>query len=399
VEVGSRANFSAGTVTTRTPMVRYSDDLGATWTEHPIPVTAEDGNPMLLAATASDPMKIVVALPRTGAQEPPDRVLLSTDNGVTFSSYIDGITQVGQTLVTPDGRFFLADMGWTAPNRPLCPPPAGLWSAPQVGAPLEKIADYAVSCLGYDETNDALFLCKAYEFGRFYPAQRAYCRLFKMSDTASFVMRNGDPATPCERENLAADVDVEDQLCRNWCGALHYSDSPFCSVMSCSAFARDYDLMAGWVPPPTESAASCSGFVPGQAGGSDAGSGIPGCESDAGPNAGVDAGSSDGGAPSEDDGSVAAPAGDGSASVPGSEGGVSTPAGGPASDAGLEAATPAIDSSINPGEGEEPGGDGCDCSVRGGTTPPDLAGLGMVLWLLGRSARLRSRKPVHDADA
>jgi hypothetical protein len=205
-----------------------------------------------------------------------------------------------------------------------------------------------------------------------------------MTDVASLV--------ECAGENVLEESD--EQLCGNWCGALHYSSSPACTATSCSAFARQYDADAGWTPPPMESAPSCTGFVPSDAGVADAGSGIAGCESDAGADAAVDAGSD---ASAGNIGGDAGPSNDGGATPSGDAGAMDAGGGdasvSPAPDAGgPDGAAPFPDGSTTPVPPIEPD-DGCDCSVRGGRTkPPDLAGLGVALWLLGRGLRSRKRR-------
>jgi hypothetical protein len=367
VEVGNKvANNADRTMTVRTPTLRYSDDLGATWTEHTIVSATANDDTRLVAVTADEPMKVVLAVLKTGAVDPPDAVLLSTDGGEHFAPYIDGITSVGQALITPDGRFFLADTG---PANGCTP--SGLWSAPEVGAAAERITDYPVHCLGYEAAKNALYVCKAYELGLLYPSERAYCRLFTMAETTGFVSCSG-------ADDLAASDRVDMQLCSGWCGPTHFAASASCDEMSCVAEARAYDLTAGWITPPGQSAPSCTGFEPSDAGGT--GGGVPGCGSDAGADAGETSDASvspipDAG-PSND--ASAAPGRDASA-APGRDGSTSP---------------------TDPGEGEEPGGDGCDCSVRRDKPAvPDLAGLGVMLWLLGRSRRFGSRQSRPSADA
>jgi hypothetical protein len=372
VEAGSKNVYQDATTVVRTPTFRYSDDLGATWTEHAITGTAAGDEALLLAVTADDPMKVVIAIPRTGASEPPDLVLLSNDNGATFAPYIEGIHRVGQAVVTPDGRFYLADMG----GGNVCEP-SGLWAAAQVGATPERIVDYPVRCLGYDSARDALLMCKSYELGLFYPTDRAYCRLMALNDTNGYVSCSGE-------DDLSMNPKVDQQLCGAWCGPRHMPSSPFCAETSCGLASRADDLDAGWVEPPGLAAPSCMDFVPADANSPRA---FPGCDDDAGvTGGGSDAGGSAGGS---DSGAAT----DGGGALPGNDAG-----GSGAGDATVSARDGSVARDGGAGEAgsAEPPMEtdgGCDCSVRAGRTrAPDLAGLGVALWLLGRSWRSRRRR-------
>jgi hypothetical protein len=384
VEVGSKNTYESATMVTRTPTFRYSDDLGASWTEHTVTGAATGDEVVLLAVTADNPMKVVLAVPKTGAAEPADLVLLSSDNGATFAPYIEGVRRVGQALVTPEGRFYLADMG----SNNSCDV-AGVWSAATVGAAPERIVDYPVRCLGFDSARSALFMCKAYEFGLFYPNDRAYCRLMELNDTAGFVACSG-------ADDLSMLPKVDAQLCGAWCGPAHLSSSGVCDETSCVAASRAYDTDAGWIEPPGLMAPSCSGFQP-----ADAGSprGFPGCDdADAGADAGQGGGADGGGANGGADGGT-----------PADGGGTAQEGGSPSNDAGMSAsdsgsggsrdASAAADSGAGDSGGapEDDGtDDGCDCSVRAGQHKlPDLAGFGLAVWLLAQ--RLRARRRRTDA--
>jgi hypothetical protein len=375
VEVGSKNVYQDATTVMRTPTFRYSDDLGATWTEHAITGAAAGDESTLLAVTGDDPMKVVVAIPRTGATEPLDLVLLSTDNGATFAPYIEGIQRVGQAVVTPDGRFYVADMG----GGDVCEP-SGLWAAAQVGAAPERIVDYPVRCLGYDSARDALLMCKSYELGLFYPNDRAYCRLMELNDTDGYVSCSGE-------DDLSMNARVDQQLCGGWCGPRHLPSSPFCAETSCGLASRADDISAGWVEPPGVAAPSCTGFVAADAG---SGRAFPGCDSDggvadAGTGSDNDAGSSGG----TDSGTST----DGGGTLSGNDAGATGDAGIGARDSSVasDGAAGEADGSAEPPMETD---DGCDCSVRAGRTrAPDLAGLGVALWLLGRGWRSRRRRP------
>jgi hypothetical protein len=377
VEVGSKNVYQDAMTVVRTPTFRYSDDSGATWTEHAITGAAAGDEVVLLAVTDDEPMKVVVGVPKTGATEPTDLVLLSTDGGATFAPYIEGVRRLGQAVVTPDGRFYLADMGATG-NA--CEP-SGLWAAASVGATAERIVDYPVRCLGYDSERDALLLCKAYEVGAFYPNERAYCRLMEMNQVDGFVACSG-------ADDLSMKPAVDEQLCGAWCGELHLASSSFCATASCGLASRAYDVDAGWVEPPGIEAPSCTGFDPATA---NSPRGFPGCDGDGGvPDAGPgDAGGAAGGTDSGgtpgggaagggDAGSGGTTAGDAGAGSA-RDGGGGAPGGG--SDAGNGAEAPM--------ETDE----GCDCSVRAGHKKlPDLAGFGVALWLIVRNLRARKRR-------
>jgi hypothetical protein len=368
LEAGNKNSYPDAMSVVQVPTFRYSDDLGASWTEHAVAMAEAVDDVTIVAVTAGEPMKVVLAVQKTGATNPLDIVLLSNDGGATFSRYIEGINAIGQAVVTPDGRFFMADMG----TANACVP-AGLWFAPEVGAPAERVVDYPVRCLGYDAEHGALYMCKGYEFGLFFPNERAYCRLMELNDVDGFVSCSGT-------DDLSMNAAVNEQVCGGWCGQVHLASSPFCASTSCVEESLAYDRDAGWVEPPGVDAPSCAGFVPADANSPRT---YPGCDSDGGPgrDAGGDAGGStgdmDAGARSDAGGApddAGSPAGDGATG--GSRDGSMT-----APDAGSETEPPVETD------------DGCDCSVRAGHQKlPDLAGLGVGLWLLARGVRTRKRR-------
>lgn len=251
---------------TQIPAFRYSDDLGDTWTEQLIPVAdGLGGSPRLLAIKGDDPIKLVVALVRVGSPDPLDPVLFSADTGKTFTQYTEQFGKVGQALVAPDGQLYLSDMGTSTLQ-------GGLWMASDIGSPLEKVADYSVHCLGYDKEVEQLYLCKAYELGRFDPASRAYCRMYQLNETADFLCDLSTFPKLSPTDMLTTEERVkQQQLCPAWCGASHYASTPFCGhyndpKLVCGVSARAYDLMPEpglrWVEPPGTDEPRCPVLEP-----------------------------------------------------------------------------------------------------------------------------------------
>jgi len=255
---------------------RTSDDLGQTWTEHPIPVAdGLGGTPRLLAVQGGEVVKLVVSMVREASVDPFDPILVTTNTGATFTPYLDTVFKTGQAVVAPGGKLYLSDMGTSVAE-------GGLWEASEIGAPLTKIVDYSVHCLGYDKEASQLYLCKGYELGRLDPASKAYCRIYQLNETQDFVCDLAAiPKFSEDDTTSVAERVKQSQMCGGWCGASHYASSPFCANYNdfspiCGLAARAYDMQAPvgqrWVEPPGTDEPRCAGFEPpAQDGGVDAG--------------------------------------------------------------------------------------------------------------------------------
>jgi hypothetical protein len=297
------------------PVLRVSDNLGMSWTNHPIPdPNKTGGNPRLLYVDGSDPFKALVFLENGFGEDSDDAIdpiFVTKDGGQSFTPYLDKVQVAGEFVALPSGQLLIADRGI----------PGGLWSAANLDAAPSKIADYAVHCLAYQAKTQKLFMCKLNELGYYDVGANSFCEIFRPSDAASFV---SCPSAPLEQN-----VDGIKQLCGGFCGAAHYSSAPVCSTFTppamtnlCGPMANMYDNENAdpdkrWIEPPGPGAAArCAGFtgpVPvadagmpdaSAAGTSDAGGGT---SSDAGAASEHDAGSThDAGTSGEsEDGGVA----------------------------------------------------------------------------------------------
>ncbi|MDB4973227.1 MAG: hypothetical protein JWN48_1568 [Myxococcaceae bacterium] len=235
--------------------LRYSDDLGKTWTERTLPSSFGPGTLRLLAVDPRDPARMLLGLDREGPSNPADAVLLTTNAGASFEIYIDGIARLGQVAQASDGRFWLGDMG----NPAEVAPSGGLWFGTRIGEPPERLlSGRAITCLARDERLDKLLLCQEYELDQLELTTRSTCRIFGMSDVLSLVS--------CPGQQLAQSQNVRDQLCGGYCGALHFADAPLCQVFDepgvlCGPAARAYDQGIGW-----ESAFTSTEHCPGYSG-------------------------------------------------------------------------------------------------------------------------------------
>lgn len=255
VEVATRYVVQDGKMLP-TPVLRFSDDAGATWTERMLPDAGTiKGTPHLLAASASTPMKLVVALEITGPDpEPIDPIFYSADEGLSFTPYLSEISKAYASLQLPDGRLLMAERATNG----------GLWLADSLGATPRKIANHAVHCLGYHAKSQRTYMCRAYEFGVLDPSTGSFCAQFQLNEARALSCASWDET------QLAA---VQMQLCNGWCGAAHFATSQVCSryddpALVCGVQARAYDQMnpdptKRWIEPPGLNAAvRCADSAP-----------------------------------------------------------------------------------------------------------------------------------------
>lgn len=251
------------------PVLRVSDDQGATWTTHEIPASpGMDGLPRLLVIEGSDPFRALVAL-QVGANEdlveqslpePIDPIFLTTDSAASFSLHNAQLKMADQALHLPSGQVLIADRGKGG----------GLWSAASIDAPLTKLQEEPVHCLGYRAETDTLFMCRGYELGVYDPAANSLCTFFQNREVLTLAS--------CQSQPIAANAKAIDQLCNKWCGPLHFASSPACAsspaLASGVAFAKAYDADAGFVELPGDlGAPRCAAppLPPPDAGGANAG--------------------------------------------------------------------------------------------------------------------------------
>jgi hypothetical protein len=279
--------FSAGP-----DAVRYSDDLGVSWTEHPIGM-ASDAELSAFGVDPLDPNVFIVGLNKTAndGTDPVDEVLLSKDAGKTFAPYISGVVNAGEVAFAPDGRVWLGDRA------------GGLWQATRLGQPATKVASIAPSFLAWDTSANALLVAQKYELGRFDPKDSKYALMFRIHEVSAFVS--------CAGEMLRQDAQTTEQMCMHFCNGTHYWYGQFCSMYNdVRAICGLGTLQTQFAEqlPAADGSPRLPGFeatfpLPGQDGGvgpGDAGTSDAGVSVDAG-NMPIDAGSHDAASPVERD--------------------------------------------------------------------------------------------------
>jgi hypothetical protein len=278
-------------MTVTTPVLRVSDNLGMSWTSHPIPDTAKAaGSPrFLLVDGSSDAFKALIYLEAglgEDASDAMDTILVTKDGGQSFTLFSDKLQVAGEIAQLPSGEILLGDRGFA-------PMGGGLWSVANLDSAPTKIADFSVHCLGYQPKTQKLYLCKLNELGYWDTAAKSFCEIFQPPDTSAFV---SCPSAPLEQN--AAGIK---QVCGGFCGAAHYASAPVCSTFTPPAMTNlcgpaalaydnnDPDPEKRWVEPPGPGAAPrCVGFTGPS---SDAGASVDaGGASDAGTSSGPDAG-------------------------------------------------------------------------------------------------------------
>jgi hypothetical protein len=191
-------------------MIRVSDDEAETFREFPIVVP--EGSFNLLGVDPTNPDRIVALINRSEDQM--DDVLVSDDQGETFEVYMQ-ISNFGAIAFAPDGRVWIGEKGVsTLPDSPV-----GLWFAESLDVTPTEIADYPVSCLGYQPATDTLYACQRREFGTV-AADGAFTELFHFLDVEEFVSCDGvDMAQMCKVP-----------LCRDYCTFGHFARAPLCEA-------------------------------------------------------------------------------------------------------------------------------------------------------------------------
>jgi hypothetical protein len=193
-------------------MIGVSDDLGATWRRSPLEVPP-DTILRLEAVDPTQPDRIVMSILRTAD---PDSVMISSDQGTTFTKYLD-VTQLGGIAVAPDGRVWIGDFGDKANHSSS----KGIWAAANLDtAPTLLTGEYAVKCLTYQPATDTLYACQRWMMGTVDLGSGAFAELLSFWTVRDFVSCPGvDSAAVCKA-----------QLCGAWCGKEHFSTAPVCGA-------------------------------------------------------------------------------------------------------------------------------------------------------------------------
>jgi hypothetical protein len=191
-------------------MIRVSDDDGMTWKEH---MFHQAGNAALRleAVDPTDPDRLVVSLERDAEQ---DSIMLSDDQGATFTEYLK-ISDIGGVAMAPDGRIWIGDKG----DPMAVDPPVGLWAAPGLDQPAQKIGDYVVQCLAYEPAQDTLYVCQHWSLGTV-SENGEFMSLLKMQEAPGFL--------ECPGQDIPAACKM--QLCGAYCGPGHFAQAPLCEA-------------------------------------------------------------------------------------------------------------------------------------------------------------------------
>jgi len=205
-----------GVMTTRPNYaIRFSDDLGETWTEHEIGVL--DGPMRLEGVDPSNPDRIVISVSRDRTPENvplADSVLVSSDRGESFEAWAE-VTKFGGIAFASDGEVWLGDGGDTsAPDAP-----RGILHAASVEhAPSVLNGEYPVNCLV--NGGDALFVCQRFAFGR--------ASLDDGEFTPALELSKLETMNQCEGTDTVAVC--RQQLCTGLCGTGHFAQAPMCAA-------------------------------------------------------------------------------------------------------------------------------------------------------------------------
>jgi hypothetical protein len=242
-------------------IIRVSDDDAQTFEAFPFGET--DGAFRLVAVDPTNPDRIVALIDREGDS---DELLVSSDRGATFSSYLEPLSNFGAITLTSDGRVFIGETGLsTDPSASV-----GLWSAANLDTTPQKLAEYPVRCLHHRPADDTLFVCQRWTFGTADPADGTFTETMKFTTVPDFIACDGvDMAATCET-----------QLCRDYCGPGHFAQAPVCEAYDQQYCGPCVAAMESNGTAQCESGGAGSGGSPdggvGEAGGSGSTAGAPG---------------------------------------------------------------------------------------------------------------------------
>jgi hypothetical protein len=236
-----------------TYLIRVSDDEGQSWREHE--VSFENGGAFRLEAVdPTNPDRIVAVVAR---ENKPDNLLLSRDQGRTFEPYLE-VSDLGGFTMAPDGRVWIgepASISSMTASR-------GLWFAANLDAKPTKVAEFGVECLVYQPKNQSLLACQASSFGKVDTTSWEYTQYSHFASIKDFVS--------CSDKSMAQVC--EQQLCADYCAAMHFARAPLCCAYNTSSCGRVIAMMEGAGPEMCMSAADGGMPVAGKAGSPAAGS-------------------------------------------------------------------------------------------------------------------------------
>jgi hypothetical protein len=204
-----------GGIADRAPnyIVRYSDDLGETWTEHEFGKT--DATVRLLAVDPTDPERIVVGLLRDplSGEAALDELLWSDAAGEPDSfTKLGEVETLGGLSFAPDGRLFYGDHDQDSP---------ALYAVAKLGdAPKTLSTDFKVGCVRYDTMTDSLYVCQDTVLGKVDPNTGAFSEVYDIKQADQFAKcgAEGELRATCKSVLLV-----------NFCNITHYYCAPLCA--------------------------------------------------------------------------------------------------------------------------------------------------------------------------
>jgi hypothetical protein len=248
--------------------VVVSDDGGQNWRQGNVLPQAQE-TLTLLAGDPLQPDRLLAVVASTGQT---DQLLLSNDQGKTFSNYAE-LEEVSGVAFAPDGRIFVGDAGGGVAA-------GAVWSAPRLGEALSRLPapsagdTPSVDCIGFDAQREKLLVCKVDRFGLLDPESGAFEELTRFEAVAELL--------DCAGKDLRAACEAQFNEGASWCCSGHFPFSGFCGgydvtqqngmPVACGLSGRTAELAAGRGP-------TLDAGIP-DAGSADAG---PGAVRDAGP--------------------------------------------------------------------------------------------------------------------
>jgi uncharacterized protein (TIGR03382 family) len=191
-------------------IVRVSNDEGQTWQEHVVAIS--DGLVRLQAVDATHPDRIVISVERP---EQDDLVLVSADQGATFTEYLK-VTELSGVLVAADGRVWISDSGGTKNDSTT----EGIWHASNLDVAPRRILEQQTRCLARRPDEETLYACLRWKYGPVDEADECVDSLLEIYRVHEMVQCAGvDMAAICEP-----------QLCADYCRFDHFPKTPLCTV-------------------------------------------------------------------------------------------------------------------------------------------------------------------------
>jgi hypothetical protein len=202
-------------------VVRVSDDMGETWTDHEFGAT-EAFSLALAAVDPTDPDRLVLARLNTMPGQPPapgagdDEVLVSVDRGATFGPYAS-MPLFGGATFAPDGRLWIGGR-----NNSFSPDTtSALYYAERLDpaqSPELLTEALQVRCLQYFPDSDNLFVCQRFDAGFAQTDGTGYEHVFAFNEVEHLVACDDSGIPPLCVSPL-----------QEFCSCAHFAGAPVCA--------------------------------------------------------------------------------------------------------------------------------------------------------------------------